>query len=286
MSQAILHDPEFETMPREELEQLQFERLQSTLNRVYRNVAFYRTAFDAHHVNLERLKGIHSLRELPFTTKEDLQTSYPYDMFAVPLRDIVRIHTTSGTTGKSIVVGYTQNDLRSWTQCVARLLVAAGVSQHDVACGRRFEGFERVNTHLVQLLKEAPAVAMAVRAKLASGAADHGVDLPVVREDELIEESMPQPWREQHFMGTHRKPRVGTVGDHVRHHLRDLLVGGRQEAMNCSSLLIEPGIDVLHCGISHERSERVRNLLEWQAILVALRGMVQPFVPVPCETGA
>ena len=132
MSQAILHDPEFETMPREELEQLQFERLQSTLNRVYRNVAFYRTAFDAHHVNLERLKGIHSLRELPFTTKEDLQTSYPYDMFAVPLRDIVRIHTTSGTTGKSIVVGYTQNDLRSWTQCVARLLVAAGVSQHDV----------------------------------------------------------------------------------------------------------------------------------------------------------
>jgi len=132
MDQANLYNPECETMPRDELEQLQIERLQSTLNRVYRNVAFYGTAFDAYGVNLERLKDMSSLRELPFTTKEDLQKSYPYDMFALPLRDIVRIHTTSGTTGKSIVVGYTQNDLRHWRQCVARLLTAAGVTEHDV----------------------------------------------------------------------------------------------------------------------------------------------------------
>jgi phenylacetate-CoA ligase len=126
MDCAALYNAKSETMPRDELEQLQIERLQSTLNRVYRNVAFYRTAFDAHQVNLERLKQVSSLRELPFTTREDLRKSYPYDMFAVPLHDIARIHSTSGTTGVPIVVGYTRNDLR------ARLLVAAGVAQHDV----------------------------------------------------------------------------------------------------------------------------------------------------------
>lgn len=132
MDQTSMYDPKCETLPRNELEQLQFERLQSTLNRVYRNVAFYKAAFDTHCVNLERIRDIQALQELPFTTKEDLQKSYPYDMFAVPLRDIVRIHTTSGTATRPIVVGYTQNDLRNWRQCAARLLAAAGVTQHDV----------------------------------------------------------------------------------------------------------------------------------------------------------
>ncbi|MCU0913989.1 MAG: phenylacetate--CoA ligase [Planctomycetes bacterium] len=132
MNHTLPYNPKCEMIAREELQQLQLERLQSTLNRVYRSVAFYRTAFDAHKVNLEKLKDLRALRELPFTTKEDLQKSYPYDMFAVPLRDIVRIHTTSGTTGKPIVVGYTQNDLRSWRECAARLLTAAGVTEHDV----------------------------------------------------------------------------------------------------------------------------------------------------------
>ena len=132
MSQAILYNPKCETIPRDELEQLQIERLQSTLNRVYRNVAFYRTAFDAHSVNLEKLKDLRALRDLPFTTKDDLRKSYPYDMFALPLRDIVRIHSTARTTGNPIVVGYTRNDLRNWTECTARLLAAAGVTEHDV----------------------------------------------------------------------------------------------------------------------------------------------------------
>ena len=132
MTQVLPYNPKCEMIAREELEQLQIERLQATLNRVYRSVAFYRTAFDAHKVNLEKIKDVRALRDLPFTTKEDLQKSYPYDMFAVPLRDIVRIHTTSGTTGKPIVVGYTQNDLKSWRECAARLLVAAGVTEHDV----------------------------------------------------------------------------------------------------------------------------------------------------------
>ncbi len=132
MDQVNLYNVKCETMPREELAQVQLERLQSTLNRVYRNVAFYKAAFDNHGVNLERLRDLEALQDLPFTTKDDLQKSYPYDMFAVPLRDIVRIHTTSGATAKPIVVGYTQNDLRNWRECAARLLTAAGVTQQDV----------------------------------------------------------------------------------------------------------------------------------------------------------
>ncbi|MGB9624379.1 MAG: phenylacetate--CoA ligase family protein, partial [Phycisphaerae bacterium] len=115
MTPTVLYNPRYETLAREELEQLQIERLQSTLNRVYRNVAFYRAAFDAHRVNLEKIRDIRALRDLPFTTREDLQNSYPYDMFAVPLRDIVRIHSKPGTTGRPVVVGYTRNDLRNWT---------------------------------------------------------------------------------------------------------------------------------------------------------------------------
>ncbi len=131
MGEKIIYNPKSETMPREDIEQLQIEKLQSTLNRAYRNVAFYQKAFDANRVNLENIKDIDSLRQLPFTTKEDLQKSYPYDMFAVPLRNIVRIHS-SGTTGKPIVVGFTRDDLRNWTECAARLLAAAGLTEHDV----------------------------------------------------------------------------------------------------------------------------------------------------------
>ena len=126
MAETIIYNPKCETMPREDIEQLQIERLQSTLNRVYRNVAFYQKAFDANRVNLENIKDVDTLRELPFTTKEDLQKSYPYDMFAVPLRNIVRIHSTSGMTGKPIVVGFTRDDLRNWTECTARLLGRRG----------------------------------------------------------------------------------------------------------------------------------------------------------------
>ena len=122
----------YETLTRDELEQVQIERLQSTLNRVYRYVAFYRQAFDRSGIELEKIKSVADLTRLPFTTKEDLRKSYPYDMFAVPLRDIVRIQATSGTTGKPIIVGYTKNDLRNWTECTARLLAAAEVDEHDV----------------------------------------------------------------------------------------------------------------------------------------------------------
>ena len=121
-----------ECMPRDALAQAQLERLQATLNRALRNVAFYRESFARFGVNGDEVRALGDLARLPFTTKEDLRTSYPYGMFAVPLRDIVRIQSTSGTTGTPVVGGYTRNDLKTWSECVARLLAAGGMSEHDV----------------------------------------------------------------------------------------------------------------------------------------------------------
>ncbi|MCU0847090.1 MAG: phenylacetate--CoA ligase [Spirochaetes bacterium] len=127
----MIYNPEYETMPREEIEQLQIERLQTTLNRVYRNVAFYKNKFDEMKIDIGKIKSVADMKELPFTTKEDLRESYPYGMFAVPLKDIVRIHSSSGTTGKPIVVGYTKNDIQHWSAMTARLLAAVGINEHD-----------------------------------------------------------------------------------------------------------------------------------------------------------
>ncbi len=126
-----MYNEKIETMPREELEQLQVEKLQSTLNRVYRNVEFYKKNFDAHGVNIENINSLDDLKQLPFTTKEDLRGAYPYGMFAVPLRDIVRIHSSTGRTGKPIATGYTRNDLKNWSEMVARLMAAVGLSDND-----------------------------------------------------------------------------------------------------------------------------------------------------------
>lgn len=127
----MIYDKNYEAMPREDLDQLQIERLQSTLNRVYRNVALYKQKFDEYGINIEEIKEIKDIRKLPFTTKDDLRKSYPYDTFAVPLKDIVRIHSTIGRTGKPIAIGYTKNDIHNWTNLVARLFSAAGVTEND-----------------------------------------------------------------------------------------------------------------------------------------------------------
>jgi phenylacetate-CoA ligase len=128
----MIYNRNMETMPRADLAQLQIERLQTTLNRVYRNVAFYKHALDTHHIEIEKIRSLNDLKDLPFTTKDDLRTSYPYDMFALPLRDVVRIHASSGTTGMPIVVGYSKNDVQHWSELVARQLTAAGLTEHDV----------------------------------------------------------------------------------------------------------------------------------------------------------
>ena len=125
-------DPENECMNREDLEQLQLERLEATLNRVYLNVPFYHRKFKELDIDPESVRSLADIRKLPFTTKNDLRDNYPYGLFAVPLREVVRIHASSGTTGMSTVVGYTKNDIKTWSNLVARVLTAAGVTKDDV----------------------------------------------------------------------------------------------------------------------------------------------------------
>ncbi len=127
-----MRHPEFEAMPREELELLQLERLQSTLTRAYRQVKFYRRQFDRAGLRLEAIRDLQDLRRLPFTTREDLSENYPYGIFAVPLRDIVRILSSPGTTERPLVVGYTAQDVRLWLELLARLYTAAGISREDI----------------------------------------------------------------------------------------------------------------------------------------------------------
>ena len=124
--------PEFECMAREDLEQLQLERLQATLYRVGTHVPFYRRQLREAKIDYEAITSLASLRSLPITTKEDLHDNYPYGLFAVPLRDVVRIHSSSGTTGMSTVVGYTKNDIKNWSNLVARIFRSAGVTPEDV----------------------------------------------------------------------------------------------------------------------------------------------------------
>lgn len=123
---------EIETASREEIEALQSTRLAATVKRVYENVPYYRDMMDKAGVKPEDIKGIEDITKLPFTCKQDLRDTYPYGLFAVPLKDVVRLHASSGTTGKQIVVGYTQKDLDIWADCTARQLTATGADENSV----------------------------------------------------------------------------------------------------------------------------------------------------------
>lgn len=125
-------EPEKECMAKEDLEQLQLERLQSTLYRVGTHVPFYKKKFEELKVDYDNFRSLDDLRRLPFTSKQDLRDNYPYGLFAVPLREVVRVHSSSGTTGLATVVGYTKNDIKNWSNLVARVLTGAGVTEDDV----------------------------------------------------------------------------------------------------------------------------------------------------------
>ena len=124
--------PEIETMPVEEIKKLQSERLVKQVKYVYDNVAYYRAKMDEKGVKPEDIKGIEDLYKLPFVEKDELRDQYPYGFLAVPLSDVVRIHSTSGTTGRRVVAFYTAEDLNVWDECCARAIVAAGGSKEDV----------------------------------------------------------------------------------------------------------------------------------------------------------
>jgi phenylacetate-CoA ligase len=117
---------------RDEIAALQLRRLQATLQRAYERVPHYRAKFDRHGVRPDELKSLDDLAKFPFTCKEDLRQTYPYGMFAEPLENIVRLHASSGTTGKPTVVAYTQNDIDTWAGIMARSIAAAGGTKRDI----------------------------------------------------------------------------------------------------------------------------------------------------------
>lgn len=123
---------DIETMARPELEALQLERLKRIVAYVYDRVPFYRKRLDDAGVKPDKIKVLSDIQYIPYTTKDDIRDTYPFGLFAVPQKEIVRIHASSGTTGNPTVVGYTKNDLETWSDCVARLVTAAGATNEDI----------------------------------------------------------------------------------------------------------------------------------------------------------
>ncbi len=128
----MIYNEEFETLPREVLEALQLKRLRQVVQRVYHTVGHYRTAFDEAGVKPDDVKSLADLARLPFTTKQDLRDNYPFGLFAVPMSSVVRLHASSGTTGRSTVVGYTKRDIDVWSELMARCFAAAGLNKNDI----------------------------------------------------------------------------------------------------------------------------------------------------------
>ena len=122
-----------EVLPREEMQKLQLSRLKETVKRVYENVPPYRAKMDEVGLKPEDIKSLDDLKKLPFTTKQDMRDNYPFGLFAVSKDKLLRIHASSGTTGKPTVVGYTKNDMDMWTECVSRIACMGGATEKDVA---------------------------------------------------------------------------------------------------------------------------------------------------------
>lgn len=128
----MIWDREHECMERGELEALQLSRLQEMVERIYNHVPFYKEKLDEADMSPEKITCLSDLQRLPFTTKTDLRDHYPFGMFSSPMEDIVRIHASSGTTGKPTVVGYTEGDLDIWREVMARTLTSAGMGKKDI----------------------------------------------------------------------------------------------------------------------------------------------------------
>ncbi len=128
----MIWNPEYECMDRDELRELQLRRLQMTVSWVYDRVPYYREQLDGVGVRPRDVRSLDDLHRLPFTDKAALRDTYPFGMFALPLEEVVRVHSSSGTTGKPIVVGYSRGDINTWTECTARVAAAAGVHRGDL----------------------------------------------------------------------------------------------------------------------------------------------------------
>jgi len=129
----MIWDQEHETMSRDDMRALQLERLKWVVGYAYENVPFYRERLDGVGLRPEHIKSLKDIENIPFTTKDDLRKYYPFGLFAAPMNKIVRIHASSGTTGKPVVAGYTRGDMEMWTEMVARIVTMAGVREGDIA---------------------------------------------------------------------------------------------------------------------------------------------------------
>jgi phenylacetate-CoA ligase len=132
INQPLIWNEHIECMDREKLHLLQSERLSKMIERIYYNVPFYRKKLQEIGISPGDIRSIDQLKDLPFTTKQDLRDNYPFDLFAVPQSEVVRVHASSGTTGRPTVVGYTRKDLDTWSEVMARTLTAAGAGKNDV----------------------------------------------------------------------------------------------------------------------------------------------------------
>lgn len=128
----MIYNIEYETMPREAIEAIQFKRLKNTIDNVYAKVPFYKQKFKEAGLKPSDIKSLKDLSKVPFTVKQDLRDNYPYGMFAVPMSNVVRIHASSGTTGSPTVVGYTKRDIKTWAELMARSLSAGGATSSDI----------------------------------------------------------------------------------------------------------------------------------------------------------
>ncbi|MBD8004945.1 phenylacetate--CoA ligase family protein [Bacillus norwichensis] len=128
----MIYNPGMEALSVAEKEELQYARLQETLDRVYNKVPFYKEKFDEKGIKIDEIKNLKDIEKLPFTQKKDLRDNYPFGLFAEPTENIVRLHGSSGTSGKPTVVSYTKNDIKVWSELIARAIVAAGGSKGDV----------------------------------------------------------------------------------------------------------------------------------------------------------
>jgi len=129
----MIFNKDIECMGREQMRSLQEDRLKKIVRYAYENVPFYKKKYKAEGIEPGDIKRLEDIEKLPFTTKDDLRDNYPFELFAVPMKEIVELHASSGTTGKPVVVGYTKNDMENWAEAVARLAACAGVTADDVA---------------------------------------------------------------------------------------------------------------------------------------------------------
>lgn len=225
-------NPHFETMQRDEMRTVQSERLRDAIERVYYNVPYYRTKMQKEGLGPEHIHSIDDLSKLPFTVKQDLRDNYPFNLFAVPMSEVIRVHASSGTTGKPTVVGYTRQDIGIWSEVMARTLSAAGIGKADfiqIAYGYGLftgglgvhYGGEKVGASVIpisggntkrqlQLMKDFGSTALACTPSYASYLAEAIKESGIPREDFSLKVGIfgAEPWTENMRLDIEKKLQI------------------------------------------------------------------------------